>query len=168
MVQSDLLEGKYPLRDEFCNPVPPENFLGLFRDKDFYDDVRKFVRSVDNVTWLKPKMSYRQVIDKYGYPVVSKKNARFIRDLQNKTNKNFATRNLRLTGYNRKGEYLPSMILPKKWRFLVDAPFKVSEQCCDVMKKEPFSRYVKETNRKSFSGVMASDSNRRNQLAKMF
>ena len=133
-----------------------------------YPEIKEFVRSVDNVTWLKPKMSYRQVIDKYGYPVVSKKNARFIRDLQNKTNKNFATRNLRLTGYNRKGEYLPSMILPKKWRFLVDAPFKVSEQCCDVMKKEPFSRYVKETNRKSFSGVMASDSNRRNQLAKMF
>ena len=52
MVQSDLLEGKYPLRDEFCNPVPPENFLGLFRDKDFYDDVRKFVRSVDNDTGI--------------------------------------------------------------------------------------------------------------------
>ena len=58
-----------------------------------YPEIKKFVRSVDNVVWLRPNLSYRQVIKKYGYPVISKQNARFIRDLQNPTDKNKATRN---------------------------------------------------------------------------
>jgi hypothetical protein len=33
-------------------------------------------------------------------------------------------------------------------KYLVDAPFKISDKCCDFMKKEPASRYEKETKRK--------------------
>ena len=38
-----------------------------------YPEVRDFVKSYgDKVIWLKPKMNFRQVIEKYGYPMFSK------------------------------------------------------------------------------------------------
>ena len=37
-----------------------------------YPEIRNFVKGYDNVVWLKPKMNFRQVLDKYGYPVISK------------------------------------------------------------------------------------------------
>ena len=37
-----------------------------------YPEIRKFVKSFNNVEWLKPKMNFRQVIEKYGYPFISK------------------------------------------------------------------------------------------------
>lgn len=126
-----------------------------------YPEIRAFVKTVENVTWIRPKMPFTQVIQKYGYPVVSKMQARFIRDLQNASEVNRATCHLRRTGYNRKGEYCANMKVSDKWMFLVNAPFKISEQCCHVMKTEPFQRYCKQTNRKPFTAVMASDSSAR-------
>ena len=40
-----------------------------------YPEIRDFVKTVDNVIWLKPKMPFTQVIEKYGYPVISKETA---------------------------------------------------------------------------------------------
>ena len=37
-----------------------------------FPELREFVKSFDNVEFLKPKMNFRQVIEKYGYPVISK------------------------------------------------------------------------------------------------
>lgn len=37
-----------------------------------YPEIREFVKTWDNVIWLKPKMSFRKVIEKYGYPFISK------------------------------------------------------------------------------------------------
>ena len=128
-----------------------------------FPEIKEFVRSQENVIIMRPKKTFKKVLEDHGYPVVSKRNARYIRDLQTPTPNNEATRNLRLTGYNRAGRYCPTMKLADKWVYLKDAPFKVSEQCCDVMKKEPFNRYVKETGRKGINGVMASESNMREQ-----
>lgn len=37
-----------------------------------YPEVRNFVKKHDNVVWLKPKMTFKQVVEKYGYPMISK------------------------------------------------------------------------------------------------
>lgn len=37
-----------------------------------YPEIRMFVKQYDNVEILRPKMNFRQVIEKYGYPFVSK------------------------------------------------------------------------------------------------
>ncbi len=50
--ESRLLEGKYPLKDSFGNPASPELFLGIFKNKYYYEDVKKFVRRVDNDTGI--------------------------------------------------------------------------------------------------------------------
>ena len=37
-----------------------------------YPEIREFVRTFDNVDIVRPKMNFRQVIEKYGYPFISK------------------------------------------------------------------------------------------------
>ena len=47
-----------------------------------YPEIREFVKSIENVDWLKPKMTFKEVIEKYGYPVISKDVARNVGDVQ--------------------------------------------------------------------------------------
>ena len=51
----------------------------------------------------------------------------------------------------------------KKWKFLLDAPFKVSDRCCNVMKKGPAHDYHKKTGRNPITAQMASESRLRTQ-----
>lgn len=37
-----------------------------------YPEIRDFVKTFDNVTWIKPEMRFDKVIEKYGYPVIGK------------------------------------------------------------------------------------------------
>ena len=37
-----------------------------------FPEIRQFVRTFDNVVWLKPKMNFKQTVLKYGYPFISK------------------------------------------------------------------------------------------------
>lgn len=49
------------------------NIKAVFVDTGLeYPEVRNFVKSFENVDWLKPKMNFKQVIEKYGYPFISK------------------------------------------------------------------------------------------------
>lgn len=49
------------------------NIKAVFVDTGLeYPEIREFVKLFDNVDWLKPKMNFRQVIGKYGYPFISK------------------------------------------------------------------------------------------------
>lgn len=49
------------------------NVKAVFVDTGLeYPEIREFVRGFDNVDWLKPKMTFKQVIEKYGYPFISK------------------------------------------------------------------------------------------------
>jgi 3'-phosphoadenosine 5'-phosphosulfate sulfotransferase (PAPS reductase)/FAD synthetase len=123
-----------------------------------YPEIRSFVKTWDNVEWMKPKIGFKEVLAKYGYPVVSKNVSRFINDLQRSGDQNKKTVNLRLTGMNQSGVYCPSQKIPKKYIRLAEAPFKISEKCCDVMKKRPFHQYEKQTGRKGMSGTMADES----------
>jgi len=128
-----------------------------------YPEIREFVKTIDNVTWLKPKMPFNKVIEKYGYPVISKEQSRYIRDCQNPTPNNEITRRRRMTGIDRFGVQKKSGMISKKWKKMIDAPFKVGEQCCDIMKKKPVAQYKKDTGRMQFVGTMASDSMMRTQ-----
>lgn len=116
-----------------------------------YPEIKQFVKTFDNVTILKPRMSFIEVLDKYGYPVISKEQSRFIYDV--KTSKSQKLINLRLNG-TEKGNFK----IAKKWRFMLDAPFKVSSKCCDVMKKNPVRRFVYKTGKKAILGMLAEES----------
>ena len=126
-----------------------------------YPEIKDFVKSIDNVVWLRPKTNFKEVLEKCGYPIVSKKVSRMIKDLQNPTNKNINTRRLYWEGVKRDGSLTKSFKLPKKWRMLVHSGIKISDRCCYYIKKEPFNRYSKESKKHSFDGTMASDSSQR-------
>ena len=40
-----------------------------------FPEIRDFVKATANVTWLRPSMTFRKVIEKHGYPVISKEQA---------------------------------------------------------------------------------------------
>ena len=40
--------------------------------------IRNFVRSVENVIWLRPEKRFQEIVQEYGYPVVSKDIARSV------------------------------------------------------------------------------------------
>lgn len=103
-----------------------------------WPEVRKFALEQEGVVVLRPSMPFNKVIEKYGYPVVSKEQAQYIREYRNA--KTQAQKDLRLYGKNGNGRY----IISKKWRFLLDAPFKISGDCCKVMKKNPAKKYERD------------------------
>ncbi len=116
-----------------------------------YPEIREFVKTIDNVIWLKPKMPFPKVIEKYGYPVISKENAQKLDEIRNTNSEKL--RNKRLNGDDKGNGKLPN-----KWKYLVNAPFKISGKCCNVMKKVPIKKYETETNRHGFVGTMACNS----------
>lgn len=110
---------------------------------------------------LRPKMPFHKVIEKYGWPLVSKKVARGLNILRNPTGQNANIYKLYNEGINRFGEKVARFKVPDCWRFLITAPFPVSDQCCAVMKKDPMHRWQKETGCMPYLGTMASDSDAR-------
>lgn len=116
-----------------------------------FPEIKEFVRTIDNVEWVRPKMSFSKVIEVYGYPVISKENAHKISDIRN--TKSESLRNSRLYG-DAKGNGK----LPDKFRYLIEAPFKISSECCHALKRNPARRYEKKTGRVPFVGTTVFDS----------
>lgn len=54
-----------------------------------------------------------------------------------------------------KGRY---STIPKKYEFLIHAPFRISEKCCNVMKKAPAHEYGRITGRVPITAQMAEES----------
>ena len=48
-----------------------------------------------------------------------------------------------------------------KYKHMLDAPFKISHKCCDVMKKKPSKQFEKERGLIPIVGIMACESNAR-------
>lgn len=122
----------------------------------------------------KPKT---QILQEYGFPVISKKIAGRIETLQRPTEKNKTVRHAIITGEcGAQGHYAKNsrMKLPQKWLELFAgyenenegvnykiAPFKVSNKCCLYMKEKPCDKWAKEHNSRPFLGLMASEGGQR-------
>ena len=113
-----------------------------------YPQIVKFVHTIENVDIVRPKMSFREVCQKYGYPLISKETSQKIEEIR--TTKSERLLNIRLGKTDSKRG-----ALPKKWLFLLDAPFKISARCCGALKKQPFYAYQSKNHVYPFVGVMA-------------
>jgi 3'-phosphoadenosine 5'-phosphosulfate sulfotransferase (PAPS reductase)/FAD synthetase len=122
-----------------------------------YREIMDFVASVPNVEWLYPEIPFNRVIKEYGYPVISKEVAKHIEAARR--NVPYAIQYLR--GLNFDGS--PSKYNSRyvKWAHLVDAPFLISPKCCEISKKSPLRRFLKETGFMPIIGTMATESLRR-------
>lgn len=126
-----------------------------------YPEIIKFVKSVDNVVIITPRKNIRQLIADYGFPLISKEQALYLR--QAKTTKSPKVLDLRLHG-NPKYKGRKSGKISECWKFLIDEPFMVSEKCCEVLKKRPFREYEKQTGELPIIGMMADESILRRQI----
>lgn len=177
------------------------NMSAVFVDTGLeYPEIRDFVKAYDNVVWLKPKLNFKQVIEKYGYPIISKEICENVCDAKKylfqlieelpdadlteiENSEEFAellnTRMVnRSGGSNQRLAIMLGMltrnkeqpIKPRdknddksdysmeKYRFLLKAPFEISNKCCSVMKKNPSHKYADETGCRPMTGQMASES----------
>lgn len=115
----------------------------------------RFPRVEVRLVRLRPKMNIRQVLTKYGYPVVSKEVANCVAGAR----KGSKYRLKRLNGEIMRKDGEKSDFNLEKWKFLLDAPFEISERCCDVMKKAPAKAYGS----KAMIATMAEESRLRLQ-----
>lgn len=131
-----------------------------------YPEIQHFVREIkkgkyecfnSDVEIVRPEMQFREVLKKYGYPVISKRVANAV-DGANRNPDGVKMKqmlgiwetNSKLSIYNY-GQH-------KK---LLDADFKISDKCCDVMKKKPLKSYQKEKSCMPIIATMADESENR-------
>lgn len=131
-----------------------------------YPESRKFVKSFDDVTIIHPKMTFREVISKYGYPVISKNVSRRVqyakKAVANGREENHTDYKL-LCGLLRDKNGKRSQFNCSKWKFLLEAPFNCSAECCTIMKKRPMKEYNKKTGRVPYIATLAEESHMRRQ-----
>lgn len=118
---------------------------------------REFPRIEVNLVRLRPKLNIRQVIARYGYPVVSKEVANCV-ELAKKGNE---TRLKRVNGELLNTDGSKSSFNCDRWKFLMFAPFAVSASCCRVMKKAPAQKYERKCGEKPIVASMAEESRQR-------
>jgi 3'-phosphoadenosine 5'-phosphosulfate sulfotransferase (PAPS reductase)/FAD synthetase len=196
----DLVRKDYPEVKAMFVDVPTQ-----------YPELKQFVMTFKNVDIVKPKISFVEVCEKYGFPLISKEVSncvsgarKYVKYLDSqKSNKTILTDrqtvpyacymadllgiDRRTDKQNEKYKSLQMGVIPsdsefrlrrlngeltdksgnysqfnqEKYKFFLDAPFEISEKCCDVMKKNPAHKYERETGRKPFVATMATESSLR-------
>ena len=132
---------------------------------------------------LKSQKTKVEVIQEFGWPVLSKEIAGKIETLQRPTEKNKTVRHAIITGETGEfGGYRKSsrMKMANKWLKLFagyenenegtdykTAPFLVSQKCCYYLKEKPCNDYAKRTGRYPYMGLMASEGGRRAKMLMM-
>lgn len=166
-----------------------------------YPEIREFVKTVDNVTWIKPDKTFKEVVREYGYPMFSKEVSNDVdgarRYISSKYGANYKyripitykekestamamaedlgkvkgspQRLAKLLGMLTKENKIQypnddkSNYSLKKYQFLLESPFKVSDKCCNELKKKPLHNFEKKYKKVGITGQMASESNFRAQ-----
>ncbi len=125
-----------------------------------YPEVRQFVKSTENSITLRPDKTFKEVLEQYGYPVISKEVAKTIeenrRNPDGYTKKKFDSNSAYVKRYGSRYDL-------SKWLPLRNSDIKISAKCCEIMKKRPAKKFEKESGLKPFIATMAIESNLRKQ-----
>lgn len=152
----DLVRSEYP-------KVP-----AVFIDTGLeFPEIKASVKEASNVITVKPKRTFKEVLEKVGFPVISKMVSMAVNRYRN--TKSEEQKKLRLWGgiNPTSGKRQKTGVIPKKYHYLINASFKISEACCDFLKKRPYKKFDRESGMVPYVGMMASDSNlRRTQYYK--
>jgi 3'-phosphoadenosine 5'-phosphosulfate sulfotransferase (PAPS reductase)/FAD synthetase len=147
------------VRDKF--PWVP----GVFSNTGLeFPEIVSFARGFENICEVRPAVPFHRVIQKHGWPVVSKKVAHMVNIVRLNSPKRAASIRLYTQGLNRQDILVPRWKIPAKWMKLIDAPFAVSDACCKYMKKDPFVAFDKTNGPVGhITGQMATDSEQRRE-----
>ena len=123
-----------------------------------YPEIKSFVKTYENVTIIRPKMRFDEVLIKYGYPLISKEVSKKISEYRSKPD---GYTNLVFNSDSEKIKRYGSRYDLSKWIPLRDSSIPISHKCCDIMKKLPAHLYEKSTGKKAIVATMASESSLR-------
>lgn len=127
-----------------------------------YPEIVKFVKTFDNVTISKPKTKFPTVLKSMGIPLGSKKISFQIRVLQHPTENNFKTRRLALIGFTTAtGKFNDLAKVSARWLPMAWSDVKLTEQCCDKLKKEPARKFSKENGKYAYVGMTLGEGSTR-------
>lgn len=129
-------------------------------DTGLEDDGTREVAKKYADTTIRPEMSFLQVIQKYGYPIISKEVAKVIEAYKTNEAKG-KEQTMWITKRLTDGYYKGSAYNYGKWLFLTKAPFKISNKCCEINKEKPLRQYEKQTGKRPILAIMATESKRR-------
>lgn len=137
-----------------------KNIPAVFADTGLeYPAIRNFVFKHSNVIALRPDMQFKEVITKYGYPVIGKEVAEYVWAVRHSKEGSYKQDRLeRLMGTNRRKDGELSQYNRPKYKFLLEAPFEISNFCCREMKKKPFNKFSKQVEKKPIMATMAEES----------
>jgi len=121
-------------------------------------EIIKYVKTFPNIITVNPTMPFKKVVEKYGFPIVSKEVSQKANELKKTNGK--TTRTTRFQG-DKKGNGK----LSKKWQFLAEQQFDVSHKCCQILKKDPLNKWAEKQGLKPIIALMEDESLLRQQLS---
>lgn len=134
------------------------NVKAVFSDTGLeYPEIKEFVKTFDNVDIVRPEMIFDEIIRTYGYPMISKEVSHKFNAYNN--NKMWVKPYIDGTAKQPNGE--KSRYCVDRWKGITSMDFKISNKCCDVMKKKTLKNYQKRTGRKPIIATMACESQMR-------
>ena len=120
-----------------------------------YPEIQRFVKDVQagkwdcfnsNVEIVRPEMRFDEVLKIHGYPVISKRVSGYL---------NTAKRNPdSMRAKFIRGDEWTMFVTGGKYTYLIDSPFPISDQCCNVMKKKPAKKYAHETDCSVYGNIV--------------
>ena len=120
-----------------------------------YPEIVSFVKEFENVEIVRSDKNFKEILIKYGYPVISKEISQTVCE---------AKKNMHTGKYTYRVQKLEGTLLDNQgnlsryncpqWKFLLNAPFRISDKCCQEMKKKPFKKIKKA----GIVGTMAEES----------
>lgn len=135
--------------------IKPDIKAVFFNTTNEFPEIYKFIKDIDCIK-IQPEMNLKSVIEKCGFPLISKEQAQYIREAR--TTKSEKLLELRLNG--RKGNQGK---ISNKWQHLINAPFDISEKCCYYLKKRPAYKFEKENKLMPIIGTSVNESRLRLQ-----
>lgn len=133
---------------DICKKVEKMNgwkFKVVFSDTGLEEPtVRATALSIPEVTVVRPEMSFLEVLTKKGYPLVSKEVSECVvqarRCLENPNRERDIYRLEKILGTAKQKDGSKSLYNKEKYKPLINAPFRISNECCSIMKKKPLAK----------------------------
>lgn len=131
-----------------------------------YPEIQQFVKTFDNVTILRPKTRFDEVIKTYGYPIISKEVSECVyqgRKALQKADGKHGYRLQKLQGTAKDKDGNESLFNIQKYEPLLYTDFVLGSSCCNVMKKSPAKRFARQSGKVAITGQTTEESRLRTQ-----
>lgn len=124
-----------------------------------YPSVRRFVKSCDNVTIIKPQKSMREIIKEHGWCFPGKE----VADMIYQARKGSESALRKLHGLDKNGKPDPYRAQFTKWIPLYESDIVISRGCCLEQKEKPVTQFERNFDMHPIVATMADEGENRKQ-----